>query len=365
VSFDAEVPMIWRPYYLRMLGSVLSDLQRVLPALGVRGLGVHFGESPMRDAALAMHDPATRTVFFPIGTSAGVMAHEIAHDLDWQSARTRYGLRGTYSTDRAVRQYRDRLAASMLELSDAGPGESSLGTDGARPVPSTRPTEVFARNMDWFVSAALARDGRMNGYLSAVQDGVLTGYGAVAAPEVARDGAEAMLRALDEMTLVTPATRAWFVETHGRGRSVPVAELTRRVLEVPLTGADRRLGPVARSGGEIVAPSGEASARALIALGSGCRGPALDSRLAQERSRVLIEAADARARGLIARRARYAAMSEHAPWQVRALLGHAWNPAFAEHAQSELRDAILRRAVAAVTPRGAAAIAAAAPLGCR
>ena len=365
VSFDAEVPTVWRPYYLRMLGSVLSDLQRVLPALGVRGLGVHFGESPMRDAALAMHDPATRTVFFPIATSAGVMAHELAHDLDWQSARTRYGLRGTYSTDRAVRQYRDRLAASMLELSDAGPGESSLGTDGARPLPSTRPTEVFARNMDWFVNAALARDGRMNGYLSAVQDGVLTGYGAVAAPEVARDGAEAMIRALDEMTLVTPATRAWFVETYGRSRSVPVAELTRRVLEVPLTGADRRLGPVARSGAEIVAPSGEASARALIALGSGCRGTRWISRLGEERSRVLVEAADARARGLLARRARYAATSDRAPWQIRALLGECVGPGFAEHAQSDLRDAILRRAVAAAAPRGPAAIAAAAPLGCR
>ena len=365
VSFDAEVPTVWRPYYLRMLGSALSDLQRVLPAMGVRGLGVHFGESPMRDAALAMHDPATRTVFFPIATSAGVMAHELAHDLDWQSARTRYGLRGTYSTDRAVRQYRDRLAASMLELSDAGPGESSLGTDGVRPMPSTRPTEVFARNMDWFVNAALARDGRMNGYLSAVQDGVLTGYGAVAAPEVARDGAEAMIRALDEMTLVTPATRAWFVETYGRGRSVPVAELTRRVLDVPLTGGDRRLGPVARSGAELVAPSGEASARALIALGSGCRGARLDGRLADERARVLVEAADARARGLIARRARYAATSERAPWQVRALLGNAWSPAFAEHAQLDLRDAILRRAVAAAAPRGPAAIVAAAPLGCR
>jgi hypothetical protein len=232
-------------------------------------------------------------------------------------------------------------------------------------MPSTRPTEVFARNMDWFVSAALAREGRMNGYLSAVQDGVLTGYGAVAAPEVARDGAEAMIRALDEMTLVAPATRAWFVETHGRGRSVPVAELTRRVLEVPLTGADRRLGPVARSGADIVAPSGEASARALIALGSGCRETALDGRLADERVRVLVEAADARARGMLTRRARYAATSDHAPWQVRALLGNAWRPTFADHAQSELRDAILRRAAATVAPRGAAAIAAAAPLGCR
>jgi hypothetical protein len=365
VSFDAEVPTIWRPYYLRMLGSALSDLQRVLPAFAVRGLGVHFGESPMRDAALAMHDPATRTVFFPVGTSAGVMAHELAHDLDWQSARTRYGLRGTYSTDRAVRQYRDRLAASMLELSDAGPGESSLGTDGGRPMPSTRPTEVFARNVDWFVSAALARDGRMNGYLSAVQDGVLTGYGAVAAPEVSRDGADAMIRALDEMTLVAPATRGWFVDTYGRGRSVPMAELTRRVLEVPLTGADRRLDAGARTGADLVAPAAEASARTLIALGSGCGATALDGRLIEERARVLVEAADARARGLLARRARYAASSDRAPWQMRALLGNAWRSGFAERAQTDLRDAILRRAVTAAAPRGAAAIVAAAPLGCR
>ncbi|HUQ81049.1 MAG TPA: hypothetical protein VM076_07930, partial [Gemmatimonadaceae bacterium] len=312
VSFDANVPTVWRPYYLRMLGSALSDLQRVLPAFGVRGLGVHFGVSPMRDAALAMHDPATRTVFLPVATSAGVIAHELAHDLDWQSARTRYGLRGTYSTDRAVRQYRDRLAASMLELSDAGPGELSLGTDAARVVPSTRPTEVFARNVDWFVSATLARDGRMNGYLSAVQDGVLTGYGAVAAPEVARDGAQAMIGALDEMTLVAPATRSWFVETHGRGRTVPVPELTRRVLDIALTAADRRPSTANRAAWDMVTPSGEASARALVALSAGCRDNRLDDRLFDERARVLVEAADARARGLLARRARYAAASERA-----------------------------------------------------
>jgi hypothetical protein len=365
VSFDSNVPTTWRPYYLRMLGSALSDLQRVLPAFGVRGLGVHFGESPMRDAALAMHDPATRTVFFPIGTSAGVMAHELAHDLDWQAARTRYGLRGTYSTDRAVGQYRDRLAASMLELTDAGPGESSLGTDGGRPVPSARPTEVFARNMDWFVTAVLARDGRMNGYLSAVQDGVLTGYGAVAAPEVAREGAQAMIHALDEMTLVAPATRAWFVDTHGRGRTVPVTELTRRVLEAPLTGGDRRSGQGLRSPADLLAPTADASARTLIALGSGCRDAELGDRLVADRARVLVEAADARARGLLARRARFAATADRAPWQARALLGKAWTPGYADRAQSDLRDAILRRAVLAAAPRGSAAVVAAAPLGCR
>ena len=365
VSFDADVPTVWRPYYLRMLGVSLADLQRVLPAFGVRGLGVHFGVSPMRDAALAMHDPATRTVFLPVSTSAGVIAHELAHDLDWQAARTRYGLRGTYSTDRAVRQYRDRLAASMLELSDAGPGESSLGTDAARVVPSARPTEVFARNVDWFVSAALAREGRVNGYLSAVQDGVLTGYGAVAAPEVARDGAQAMIRALDEMTLVAPGTRNWFVETHGRGRTVPVSELTRRVLDISLTVADRRSPMGTRGAADWVAPTAEASARTLVALSTGCSDERLDDRLANERARVLVEAADARARGLLARRARYAAISDRAPWQAKALLGNAWTPSYAARAQTELRDAILRRAVLSAAPRGGAAIVARAPLGCR
>jgi hypothetical protein len=365
VSFDAGVPVVWRPYYLRMLGVALTDLQRVLPAFGVRGLGVHFGESPMRDAALAMHDPATRTIFFPIGTSAGVMAHELAHDLDWQTARTRYGLRGTYSTDRAVREYRDRLAASMRELSDAGPGESSLGTDGARALPSPRPTEVFARNVDWFVSAALAREGRMNGYLSAVQDGLLTGYGAVAAPEVSRDGAQAMIGALDEMTLVAPVTRAWFVEAHGKGRKLPVSDLTRRVLDVPLTLGDRRASRPGASPTDMVALSGEASARALVAMGAGCRDGVIDDRLADERADLLVEAADARARGLLARRARFAASSDRAPWQARALLGNAWTPEYADKARLELRDVILRRAVAASTPRGVTAVVAATPLGCR
>lgn len=364
VSFDATVPTVWRPYYLRMLGSALSDLQRVLPAFAVRGLGVHFGESPMRDAALAMHDPATRTIYLPVATSAGVIAHELAHDLDWQTARSRYGLRGTYSTDRAVKQYRDRLAASMLELSDAGAGENTLGTDGARVVPSGRPTEVFARNVDWFVSAVLARDGRMNGYLSAVQDGVLTGYGAVAAPEASRDGAQAMIRALDEMTIVAPATRSWFLETHGRARTVPVPELTRRVLSVPLTGADRRLVQGTRSPLDWAVPSGEASARTIIALSSGCRD-AIDSRLAEERAEVLVEAADARARGLLALRAQRAATSARAPWQLRALMGNAWTPSYADHAREQLRDAILRRAVLAATPRGAAALVLQAPLGCQ
>jgi hypothetical protein len=54
----------------------------------VTGLHVRFGESPLKARALAMHDPVTRTVFLPVASSAGVIAHELAHDLDWQAART-------------------------------------------------------------------------------------------------------------------------------------------------------------------------------------------------------------------------------------------------------------------------------------
>ena len=77
------------------------------------------------------------------------------------------------------------------------------------------------------------------------------------------------------------------------------------------------------------------------------------------------EAADARARGLLARRARFAASAERASWQTRALLGNAWDPSYADEARVALRDSILRRAVAAATPRGVTAIVAATALGCR
>jgi hypothetical protein len=174
-----------------------------------------------------------------------------------------------------------------------------------------------------------------------------------------------MIRALDEMTLVAPATRAWFVEAHGRSRTTPLPELTRRILEVPLTAADRRGTQALRPASEAVAPSAEASARTLIALSGGCQNPGVGDQLAEQRAQVLVEAADARARGLLSRRAHYAATAERAPWQARALLGNAWTSSYADRAQVELRDAILRRAVLAAAPRGAAAVVAVAPLGCR
>jgi hypothetical protein len=93
VRFGDDVPAEWRPYFRGMLESAIRDMQRVLPALDVRGLGIRFGASARGEATLAMHDPRTRELVLPPGSSAGTIAHEIAHDLDWQVALRRYRAR--------------------------------------------------------------------------------------------------------------------------------------------------------------------------------------------------------------------------------------------------------------------------------
>ena len=152
------------------------------PISGRSGLRVRFGRSRGGEATLALHDPARRTVYLPPATGAGTLAHEIAHDLDWRAALARYGVRGDYATDRAVRRGRGRLAAAVRALS---PGLLVPPAPGrrARPVHARRPAEVFARSVEWLVVAALAREGRWNGFLSSAQDEVLTGYGTARPPD--------------------------------------------------------------------------------------------------------------------------------------------------------------------------------------
>ncbi|MBI4543602.1 MAG: hypothetical protein HY703_00215, partial [Gemmatimonadetes bacterium] len=229
VSFDARVPAAWRPYHRRRLAQALADLQRVLPSLDLRGLRVRFGEARGRGATLALHDPRRRTVYFPPATAAGTIAHEIAHDLDWQVALRRYRVRGDYGTDRATRRARDRLAVSLRELSGRALVPPAPG-DTTAPLHSRRPAEVFARNLDWFVVAALAREGWTNGYLSSVQDDLLTGYGTVTAPDVTGIAGAALVAILDEVAPVYPGTRRWFLESYGTGRVMAPYDLIRRVL---------------------------------------------------------------------------------------------------------------------------------------
>jgi hypothetical protein len=341
VSFDSDVPAEWRPYYLRLLATGIADLQRVLPALDLRGVGFHFGERVMRDSALAMHDPVSRTIFLPVETGGGTLAHEVVHDLDWQIARQRYGLRGAYSTDWAVReQVGGRMATSLRGLT-AATLIPPMPENHYRPPHGNRPAEVLARNADWFVAVSLAHEGRMNGYLTAVQDELLTGYAGVTAPDLAGDAASAVADLLDDMTFVAPPTRAWFLSQYGRGRALGPYDLVRRVLTLPDSAA---AAAIAADTVDAVTPWNrlpELPRRAAGGLGSGvaCTREEVE-RAALERSMVAL-AAESRVRGLLRRAAYVARWSAEAPAAIRALNGGPWEPTLAEDTVGRASSALL------------------------
>jgi hypothetical protein len=233
VSFDDDVPAEWRPFYLRTLAQGIEDLRRVLPALSLQGAGIHFGESVMRESALALHDPSTRTIYLPIASGAGALAHEIMHDLDWQFARTKFGRQGGYGTDRAVREHSGPTVSSLRGLT-AATLVAPMPQNGFSPPHAQRPAEVFARSADWFIAASLARDGRMNGYLSAVQDELLPGYVAAEPPGATGAAGSALIDLLDDMTVLPDDSRAWFLSQFGRHREPRALNLVRAVLDVPL-----------------------------------------------------------------------------------------------------------------------------------
>ena len=316
VTFDPGTREEWKPYYLTMLATALHDLERVVPSLDLTGLHVRFGESPMHDLALALHDPRRRTIYLPLATGAGTIAHEIAHDIDWQAARTRYAVRGDYATDLAVRDRRgSRLAASMRGLRAALP---NLVEDGlAGPPRSARPTEVFARGMDWFVAVSLAREGRTDGYLSSVQDDLLTGYVTVTPPDVTGQAGSALVGVLDDVAPPTPAVRDWFLTRYGPQRSLTPYDLVRRVLEAPLDSVpeadsvsvltlERLVRPVARARDQVLA---------LVNAGSCRPGEAHDDqRVVAARRRLVELAAKARATGIMRERGSVIAAPETWRW---------------------------------------------------
>ena len=227
ITFDPAVPEGWHPYYLRMLSRGFGNLHRILPTASIRGLAVHFGEFDRETHALALHDPRTRTLVLPPRTGAGTLAHEIGHDLDWQLARRRYNARG-YATDIAQgRGAADRIATSVAGLTASlhrAPGDTTVTAH------DTRPTEVFARGMDWFVAAALARDGLTGGYLTSFQDPALTGYGTTRGPDVGGNAPPALFAILDHIAPVVPEMRDWALSSYGPLRQIPVDEVVRTVV---------------------------------------------------------------------------------------------------------------------------------------
>jgi hypothetical protein len=187
----------------------------------------------MGRTALAMHDPRRRVLYLPPATSGGAIAHELAHDVDWQAARRRDAVRGDYATDRAVRDAgQGLLAVSMRGLAAASAGAAAY-PESSLP-PSRRPTEIFARSMDWLTAASLAHEGRINGYLSSVQDGVLTGYVSVTPPDARGDAGVALVHILDDVSPLAPSLRAWYLSRFGPGRAPEPRELVDRIVEAPL-----------------------------------------------------------------------------------------------------------------------------------
>ncbi|MEP7383658.1 MAG: hypothetical protein ABI910_18375 [Gemmatimonadota bacterium] len=342
LTFDDRVPNSWRPYFTRMLAEVVTDLTTVFPELSLRGLNVRFGDSPLADRALALHDPGTRTVYFPLATSAGAMAHELAHDLDWQAARRKYGSRGGYRTDRSVKQFSDEFSATVRRLASASrPRRESLSS----PVQADRPTEAFARGVDWFVATALARSGRMNGYLSSVQDAMITGYASATPPRTGVIESDATLDALREITSVEPSIVSWYSAAFGSERPFGVADAVRRTLVAPLSRLNVRSVPSA--GFDAIADDVLLLRTASeSASGWSCllESPSMKGGDAEALRDAMYFAADARARGLTRRWGEYARGVPTAAWRFRALGGAPWQPATRDSVVDEVRDAILWRA---------------------
>jgi hypothetical protein len=304
IDFDGNVPREWRPYYLQRLSGAVADLRQVLPGLSLDAVRVRFRMRAPADSALAMHDPRSRTLHLPVGTAGGTVAHELAHDLDRQSA-IQAGLAG-YRSDIASRSAgrQSRVAASLRALT-----EELSGTE-----PSTakqRPAEVFATRVDWFVAQALAREGISNGFLSAVQDELLTGH--VVHPDRLRGAgrSRSLLTALEEMTTV--ASRA-------RADASPSAETVLRwALAAPV---DRAVAAAIMNG---------TAAAPLLPCDGEPEGRAQLVRLA----------AESRARGWTTQRARWIEASDRPDW-ARAVLGEGpWREDGANGRIGALREHIL------------------------
>lgn len=232
IAFAPDVDETWKPYLTRQLGRALTDLERALPAVSFRGLAIEFAPVPTDLSALALHEPGSRTLYLPPETGAGTLAHEFAHDLDWQLAQRRYGARGGYATDLSISRERgDRISAAMMELS------ATLGAsdEAAAAAHRKRPAEVFARGTDWLVANVLANDGRLGGYLSSYQDAAITGYGTTRDPDVSGAAVPALLSLLDAVASVPDSSRDWIMRRHGPSRPLTAMEQVRAVV----TAADR------------------------------------------------------------------------------------------------------------------------------
>jgi hypothetical protein len=337
VEFDRDVPLSWRPYYRRMLGDALTDLEVALPSLDLRGAAFRFGSTGKEGVALAIHDPHGRTIHLPPESGAGAIAHEVGHDLDWQVAHARYGTRMSYGTEYAIRNRRGDPFATAVRRMPEPPEVPMRGGPELQRRYAQRPAEIFARTFDGYVAAALAERGRSNGYLTAAQDEFLGGHGLALLPGARADAAGPFM---EMMTIASPlpdASRRGFLARWGAGRVPSGFEVASRIVQRagagPVPRVASRPAPgmleLLRAGAGVRADvaavmairdsavaewSAAASANPLAARGP--RGEAAVTRLADA-------AAGARVRGIVLARARALGLDAAPGWLNEVWLGAA------------------------------------------
>jgi len=336
VAFTRGVPAAWRPFYLRELESSMRDIQRVLPALSLAGLHVRFGSEALRDSALAMHDPRSRTLQLSIASSGGTLAHELSHDLDWQAARRLYANGSGYSTDRAMRERSGALATSLRGLAEARLLRP-LSTEST-PTAIGRPAEMFARGADWFIASSLAQLGRSNGFLSVIGDEVLTGYAAGLPTAMGVAGSDALLSAIAEMTYLPDSTRAHFLAQWSNPSLVDPSLLVRRVLETPVS--SRGMVPRASVASPILYDT-----RVPVCVID-------ESPEMKARASMLMLTVEARARGIAARRARYRTGGLRADWASSVLGVAPWSDVEGAQVRRQLQSNLLGELSSAIGDQG-------------
>jgi hypothetical protein len=326
ITFDRDVPRAWRPFYTQMIASGLSDFIRALPGYDPTGLSFTVEMGPLPDSALAMHDPRTHSIRLSAMTPSGTLAHELAHDVDWRAARRLFAKSGGYATDRSQRESDLRLSSSVRGLTSA-----RIAGRRISPLGPSRPAEVFARSIDWFVADQLAVLGRSNGFLSAIEDPLLTGFATAPADAPSPETAPAVVRTLAEMTYVPDSSASAYVRRWTAWDFPDPSTMVMRTMDVPVTtrrGAPPFFGVTKEMSSEL--------STALL-----CQVEALRDGSAQDR--LIAMAIEARANGIIARRARYAPSFARADADAR--------PILASVARSFSRAGLMELAPAPFLPR--------------
>ena len=207
VSFSGAVAPAARIRVAGMLRDALVDMQTVTPSLSVHGLTFRVAPIAPNTRHLAFHDPARRIIHIDPSAVAGTIAHEIAHDLDWQMSKRKYRTKSNYATDYAASNGRV-LAYAVSNLV----AERALMGDPADAAVE-RPAEVFARRFEWYMASALALRGRSNGYLSPVQNDWITGYSSAVRPDPSPAAARSFAELLAEATRMNRSERENIVRT--------------------------------------------------------------------------------------------------------------------------------------------------------